>query len=96
MIRTDEVYLVDKNVWNIKEYDTNKLICSSWVLPHLYLIDRNDSLTLKKPIVIVESNYRNNKATDLLLIPGYDYHKNPYILKRAMKSLTLINMRSLE
>lgn len=94
MIRTDEIYLKDKNIWNIREYDTNKLICTCWTTPHVYLIDRNDTLTLKKPVVLEEKNGRNNHATDLWLLPGYSFQKCPYILKRALRSLTLIDVRN--
>jgi len=40
--RSHEHYLKDKNIWNISEYDDNKLICSRWDQPHLYLLDRTD------------------------------------------------------
>ena len=96
LIRTDEIYLKDKNVWNIREYDTNKLVCTTWTSQHVYLVDRNDTSTLKKPVVIEELRSRNNHVTDLWLVPGYSYDKCPFILKRAMKSLTLIDVKNLD
>ena len=54
LLRTDECYLEDKNVWNVQEYDHNKLICTTWITPHTYLIDRNDAKSIKKPLMIQE------------------------------------------
>lgn len=94
LLRTDEIYLEDKNVWNVVEYDQNKLACTSWVLPHVYLVDRNDPLSAKKPIILKEPNSKNNHATDLIPLPNYSFSKNPYLLKRAMKQLSLIDVRN--
>ena len=73
LLRTDECYLPDKNIWNVREYDNNKLICTCWVTPHTYFIDRNDTKSMKKPTVIEEKNSKNNHATDLWLLPGYSF-----------------------
>ena len=40
--RSHEHYMQGKNIWNICEYDDNKLVCTRWDLPHLYLLDRTD------------------------------------------------------
>lgn len=94
MLRTDEHYLRDKNVWNVREYDTNKLVCTSWVTPHTYLIDRNDSLATKRPTAVIEEkNSKNNNATDLWPLPGYSFAKCPYMLKRSNRCLTLIDVK---
>lgn len=44
----------DQNVWNVLEYDTNKLICTTWNTAHMYFIDRNDAKTMRKPFVLEE------------------------------------------
>jgi hypothetical protein len=77
--------LKDMNVWNVCEFDKNKLICVTWKTPHTYLIDRNDTNSIKKPLVIYDKNSKNKHATDLWLLPNYNYHKCPFVLKRAMK-----------
>lgn len=93
MLRTDEIYLCDKNIWNVKEFDTNKLICTSWITPHTYIIDRNDSKSLKNPKIMYEKNSKNNHATDLWLVPGYSFAKCPYIIKRSAKQITIIDVK---
>ena len=40
--KSSEHYMKGKNIWNICEYDDNKLICTQWNQPHLYLLDRTD------------------------------------------------------
>lgn len=70
-------------MWNVLEYDTNKLVATTWNTPHTYLIDRNNTKSLKKPIIIEEKIPRNNHATDLLPLPGYNFYKCPYIIKRG-------------
>jgi len=40
--RSHEHYLEGRNIWNICEYDDNKIICTRWDQPHLYLLDRTD------------------------------------------------------
>ena len=95
MLRTDEQYLKDKNVWNVREYDTNKLICTSWLTPHTYLIDRNEGVATGKQFsaVIEEKNKSNKHATDLWPLPGYSFATCPYMLKRSSKCLTLIDTK---
>lgn len=94
MLRTDECYLRDKNIWNVFEYHTSKLVCTSWATPHTYLIDRNDSMASKRPTAVIEEkNSKNNHVTDLWPLPGYSFDKCPYILKRSLKQLTLIDLK---
>jgi len=47
--RTQEHYLKEKNVWNVCEYDLNKLAMTIWQDSNVYLIDRNDPISLTKP-----------------------------------------------
>lgn len=71
MLRTDEVYLKSLNVWNIKECDQNKLICTTWNDANCYIVDRNNPYTMKNPIVIVDPDKKNIHPTDLWPLPGY-------------------------
>jgi hypothetical protein len=94
LLRTDECYLEDKNVWNVYEYDKNKLVCTTWVTPHAYLIDRNDPQSLRKPKMIGEQKSKNNHCTDLIPLPTYNFGKCPYFLKRSAKAVNLIDVRN--
>ena len=83
-------------MWNVREYDNNKLICSCWTTPHIYLVDRNDTESRKKPKIIEERDSNNNHATDLWLIAGYSFHKCPFVVKRAAMKVSLIDVRNLK
>lgn len=78
------------NVWNIMEYDTNKLICSTWNDANIYLIDRNESVT--KPTCIVDPDKKNDHCTDLTPITGFDPQKFPFFVKRSAKRVSLIDI----
>ena len=41
LTRSNEVYLEDRNVWNVFEYDDNKIACTRWNRSSVYLIDRS-------------------------------------------------------
>lgn len=96
MLRTDELYLKDLNVWCVKEIAPNIVIATCWLNANTYLINRSEVLPKKKPLVLEESTSKNNHATDLILIPGYDFNRCPYVLKRAKKSVSLIDIRQLK
>jgi len=83
------------NVWNIREYDTNKLIATCWKTSNCYLIDRNDTKSLAKPIVIVDKDKENNHITDLFALPGYHPVKCPFFVKRGMKTVSLVDVKNL-
>lgn len=85
----------EMNVWNIREYDTNKLIATCWKTSHCYLIDRNDSKSLMKPVVIMDRNKENNHITDLIALPGYHPVKLPFFIKRGIKAVSLIDVKNL-
>jgi len=82
-------------VWNIREYDTNKLIATCWKTSNCYLIDRNDTKSLAKPIVIVDKDKENNHITDLFALPGYHPVKCPFFVKRGMKTVSLVDVKNL-
>jgi len=42
LTRSYEHYLKDMNIWNVCEYDDNKVICTRWDKPGYILLDRND------------------------------------------------------
>ena len=96
MLRTDELYLKDLNVWCVKEVAHNIVIVTCWLTANTYLINRSEVLPKKKPLVLEEPSTKNNHATDLILIPGYDFNRCPYVIKRAKKSVTLIDIRQLK
>ncbi len=82
------------NVWNIREYDTNKLIATCWKTSNCYLIDRNDTKSLQKPVVITDKNKENNHITDLVALPGYHPVKCPFFVKRGMKAVSLVDVKN--
>lgn len=82
-------------MWNIREYDTNKLIATCWKTSNCYLIDRNDTKSLAKPIVIVDKDKENNHITDLFALPGYHPVKCPFFVKRGMKTVSLVDVKNL-
>lgn len=65
-----EHYLQGMNCWNVREYDVNKLICTTWKDSNCYMIDRNQSDV--KRISIHDPDYMNMHATDLVPLPSYD------------------------
>jgi len=92
--QTQEHYLKEMNVWNIREYDTNKLITSCWKTSNCYLIDRNDSKSLQKPVIIIDKDKDNNHITDLIALPGYHPVKCPFFVKRGMKAISLVDVKN--
>jgi hypothetical protein len=87
MKRIDEHYLKSLNIWNVQEYDTNKLAVTCWTDANIYLIDRNNSKSLVKPDVIVDSDKKNINSTDLLPLPNYHPQENPFFIKRSKNSV---------
>ncbi len=92
---TQEHYLKELNVWNIREYDTNKLIATCWKTSHCYLIDRNDTKSLVKPVIITNKNKENNHITDLYPLPGYHAVKCPFFVKRGMQTVSLVDVKNM-
>jgi len=92
--QTHEHYLKEMNVWNIREYDANKLIATCWKTSNCYLTDRNDTKSLQKPVVITDKNKENNHITDLVALPGYHPVKCPFFVKRGMKAVSLIDIKN--
>ena len=86
--RGHEHFLKGKNVWNISEYDDNKLVCTRWDQPHLYLIDRNiDPAKPKAAATVAEirdQNQANKNITDLVALPAYDPEEFPFYIKRGI------------
>ena len=92
LTRSHEHYLAGRNIWNIAEYDDNKLICTRWDQPHLYLLDRNDPQSLKKPVEIKDPDSQNKNITDLVPLPAYDPVEFPFFLKRGLRRLELVDV----
>ena len=90
--RGHEHFLKGKNIWNICEYDDNKLVCTRWDMPHLYLFDRSDPQSLKKQVEIKDLNSGNKNITDLVPLPAYDPVEFPFFIKRGAKQVSLIDM----
>ena len=88
--RGHEHFLKGKNIWNICEYDDNKLVCTRWDMPHLYLFDRSDPQSLKKQVEIKDLNSGNKNITDLVPLPAYDPVEFPFFIKRGAKQVSLI------
>ena len=66
----NEHYLKGMNVWNVREYDTYKLICTCWKESNCYIVDRNQSDVYR--VQIEDEDYMNMHATDLVPLPSYD------------------------
>ena len=90
--RTHEHYMKGKNIWNIAEYDDNKLILSAWNSPHLYLIDRVAYQKTKKIVEIKDLDSSDKCITDLVPLPAYDPIEFPFFIKRGLKRLTLVDI----
>jgi len=94
--RSHEQYMQGKNIWNICEYDDNKLICTRWDQPHLYLLDRTDPQSLKKTVEIKDPDATNKNITDLVPLPSYDPIEFPFILKRGQKRVSLVDVLNMK
>ena len=92
--RGHEHYLKDRNIWNICEYDDNKLICTRWDTPHLYLLDRTEPGTLKKPVEIKDPDPNNKNVTDLVPLPAYDPVEFPFFVKRGLRRIEIVDVVS--
>ena len=92
--RSHEHYMKDRNIWNICEYDDNKLICSRWDTPHLYLLDRTEPGTLKKPVEIKDPDPNNKNVTDLVPLPAYDPVEFPFFVKRGLRRVEIVDVVS--
>ena len=90
--RTHEHYMKGKNIWNVSEYDDNKLICSQWSMPHLYMIDRQTDQKMKKIVEIKDLDSANKCITDLMPLPAYDPVEFPFFIKRGLKKVTLVDI----
>jgi hypothetical protein len=86
-----EHYLQGMNVWNVREYDVNKLICTSWKDSNCFLVDRNQSDV--KRVSIHDPDYMNMHATDLAPLPSYDPIQCPFFVKRGQNSLSLVDVK---
>ena len=90
--RSHEHYLQDKKIWNICEYDDNKLICARWDSPNLYLLDRTDPQSLKRPFEIKDTDASNKNITDLVPLPAYDPIEFPFFIKRGLKRIEIVDV----
>ena len=90
--RSHEHYLQGKNIWNICEYDDNKLVCTRWDQAHLYLLDRTDPQSLKKNVELKDPDPTNKNITDLVPLPAYDPIEFPFLIKRGARRLSLVDM----
>ena len=84
----------DKNIWNVAEYDDNKIVCTRWDNGHVYLIDRNDPQSLKKPIEIIDPDKNNRNVTDLIPLPTYDPQECPFFIKRGYHKVGLVDVKT--
>jgi len=96
LTRTGEKYLEDGNIWNVVEYDVNKIACTMWNEPHIYTIDRNLSKSKRKPEEIKDKDKDNDHITDLITIPSYHPQACPFLIKRGATKLELIDIRHRE
>lgn len=90
--RSHEHFLKGRNIWNISEYDDNKLICTRWDQPHVYLLDRTNPQSLKKTVEIKDLDSTNKNITDLMPLPAYDPVEFPFFVKRGAKRISLIDL----
>ena len=90
--RSADHYMKGKSIWNISEFDDNKLVCTRWDQPHVYILDRNDPQSLKRTIEIKDPDSANKNITDLLPLPAYDPVEFPFYIKRGLKRLTLVDV----
>ena len=94
LARSSEHYLKDRNIWNVVEYDDNKLACTRWDVGSVFLIDRNDPQSLKKPIEIVDPDKNNKNVTDLIPLPTYDPQECPFFIKRGHHKIGLVDIKT--
>ena len=81
-----------KAIWNIAEFDDNKLICTRWDLPHVYILDRNDPQSMKRTVEIKDLDSSNKNITDLVPLPAYDPTEFPFFIKRGLKKVQLVDV----
>ena len=94
LTRSYEHYLKDQNIWNVCEYDDNKIICTRWDKASYYLLDRNDPQSLKKPVEIKDADNFNKNVTDLVPIPTYDPQECPFFIVRGLKRVQLLDVKN--
>lgn len=90
--RGHEHYLKGKNIWNICEYDDNKIICSRWDSSSVYMLDRADPQSLKRPIEIRDADSANKNITDLVPLPAYDPVEFPFFIKRGLRRVEIVDV----
>lgn len=90
--KSTEHFLKGRNIWNIKEYDDNKLICSRWDQPHLYMLDRTNPQSLRRTNEIKDPDSSNKNITDLAPLPAYDPIEFPFFIKRGLKRISLVDV----
>lgn len=86
----------NKNVWNVLEIDENKVACTAWEESSVYIIDRNDSTTLLKPKAIKDKDSSNKYITDLWPIPSFHPHECPFLVKRGLKKIEIVDIRHMQ
>ena len=94
LTRSYEHYLKDQNIWNVCEYDDNKIICTRWDKACYYLLDRNDPQSLKKPTEIKDPDNFNKNVTDLVPLPTYDPQECPFFIVRGLKKVQLLDVKN--
>ena len=92
--RTTEHYMKDRNIWNVVEVDDNKCACTRWDNGNVYLIDRNDPKSIKKPVEIVDPDKNNKNTTDLIPLPNYDPQECPFLVKRGNHKVCLVDVKT--
>ena len=93
LTRSYEHYLKDQNIWNVCEYDDNKVICTRWDKAGYFLLDRNDPQSMKKPIEIKDPDSENKNCTDLVPMPTYDPQECPFFITRGQRKVSLLDVK---
>ena len=94
LTRSSEHYMKDRNIWNVCEYDDNKIACTRWDNGHVYLIDRNDPQSMKKPTEIQDPDKNNKNVTDLIPLPTYEPQECPFFIKRGQHKVCLVDVKT--
>ena len=90
--KSHEHYMKGKNIWNLCEFDDNKLICTAWDRANLYILDRTDPQSLLKTTEIKDLDPSNKNITDLVPLPAYDPVEFPFFVKRGLKRIEIVDV----
>ena len=86
--------LIDSDVTEISEFAVDKYVVASWHSNDLLILNRQSPAA--PPGILKEPLWCNNLCTDMVPLPDYHPVLYPFYLSKSLRSIKLINFRSMK